>query len=151
MVCQGLYDSRLANSICAGESNFCFGMRKVATGTRGDSFQYRMSGQFWMRSPQTNALGLNYDDARRTQVGFRSDWTTRRGLLTLHHTRRGDDSAVHLGDLAEGPDGAWRSLAPHLCGADTYDVVITIGAEELVLAWRVRGPSKDYLMVRRYA
>ena len=38
MQCHGLYERRLANSICVGESNFWRGMRSVATETRGDEF-----------------------------------------------------------------------------------------------------------------
>ncbi|HEX5070992.1 MAG TPA: TonB-dependent receptor [Vicinamibacterales bacterium] len=52
-------------------------------GARGDAFQYRVSGEFAARSPQTNALGLDYDDAKRGQAGFRADWTTANGLLTF--------------------------------------------------------------------
>ena len=73
-----------------------------------------------------------------------------RGLLVLHHARRGDTAPVHLGDLAPGPDGIWRSLAPHLCGADRYDSALTVEGSDLVVAWRVEGPRKQYAMVRRY-
>jgi iron complex outermembrane receptor protein len=52
-------------------------------GTTGSGVKFRLTGQFSMRSPQTNALNLNYDDAKRTQLGFRTDWDTRRGSVTL--------------------------------------------------------------------
>lgn len=52
-------------------------------GSRGKDFTYRISGEFAARSPQTNPLNLNYDDAKRGQAGFRADWTTANGLLTF--------------------------------------------------------------------
>lgn len=82
---------------------------------------------------------------------LRWTWDPARGILALHHARRGDDGAVHLGDLAPGPDGTWRSLAPHLCGADTYDAALTLQGPEIVVVWRVHGPKKSYRVVRRYA
>ena len=81
---------------------------------------------------------------------LRWTWDAARGILVLHHARRGDDSAVHLGDLAPGPDGTWRSLAPHLCGADAYDVAVTAEEQQLVVVWRILGPKKDIRMVRIY-
>ena len=77
-------------------------------------------------------------------------WDATRGVLALHHARRGDDAAVHLGDLTPGPDGTWRSVAPHLCGADTYDAALSVRQAEIVVVWRIFGPTKDIRMVRTY-
>ena len=77
-------------------------------------------------------------------------WDPTRGILELHHARRGDDRAVRLGDLTPGPDGIWRSVAPHLCGADTYDAALTLHDGGVQVVWRVTGPSKRYLVARRY-
>ena len=52
-------------------------------GKTGSGFTYRFSGQYSMRSPQTNPLDLNYDDAKRTQAGFRGDWDSRHGSFTM--------------------------------------------------------------------
>jgi len=37
MQCHGLKERTLANASCADESNVCFGILKVAAGTRGES------------------------------------------------------------------------------------------------------------------
>ena len=81
---------------------------------------------------------------------LRWTWDSARGILVLHHARRGDDSAVHLGDLAQGPDGTWRSLAPHLCGRDQYVVEVVVRREEMIVEWTVAGPKKGYTLRRRY-
>ena len=53
-------------------------------GATATGLKYRVSGQFAMRSPQTDSLGhLEYDDAKRTQAGFRMDWEGKRGALTF--------------------------------------------------------------------
>jgi iron complex outermembrane receptor protein len=52
-------------------------------GSRGATFQYRVSGKLNMRSPQTNPLGLEYDDQQFAQAGARGDWDTSRGAITL--------------------------------------------------------------------
>ena len=52
-------------------------------GSRGEKFQYRISGKLNMRSPQSNPLGLEYDHATFGIVGARADWDTSHGAMTL--------------------------------------------------------------------
>jgi len=52
-------------------------------GGTASGISYRLSGQFAMRSPQSSSLGFDYDDAQRTQAGFRMDWNSRHGGFTV--------------------------------------------------------------------
>lgn len=49
----------------------------------GKRYQYRLSGKALMRSPQENALGLEYDDARLVQGGARLEWQNTAGAFLL--------------------------------------------------------------------
>jgi iron complex outermembrane receptor protein len=49
----------------------------------GQRLQYRVSGKIATRSPQTNPLGLEYDDARLLQMGGRVEWQNAAGAFMV--------------------------------------------------------------------
>jgi iron complex outermembrane receptor protein len=49
----------------------------------GRTLQYRVSGKIATRSPQSNPLGLEYDDARLFQMGARAEWQNAAGAFMV--------------------------------------------------------------------
>ena len=79
---QAAASAGLAASVASGTADpAVVGLRYGGGAANG--VKYRVSGQFAMRSPQTNPMNLEYDDAQRTQAGFRMDWTGKHGAFTF--------------------------------------------------------------------
>jgi iron complex outermembrane receptor protein len=62
--------------------------------TNGNGFDYRVYGKGFIRGPEFHPDGVNFDDWRMGQVGFRTDWSK--------HSR---DSFNVQGDMYKGLDG----------------------------------------------
>lgn len=63
--------------------------------------------------------------------------------IRLEHLRFGEARPVFLFDLAPGKEGSWRSVEPHVCGADRYRASIGGKHGALIVRWRVAGPRKE--------
>lgn len=74
---------------------------------------------------------------------FRLTWGDEK--VSLHHERRGIDSAVWLFDLLPDANSSSRLITaqPHLCGQDTYEATLTSIEDDIVLQWDIRGPRKQ--------
>ncbi|MCH8474000.1 MAG: DUF6314 family protein [Opitutales bacterium] len=70
------------------------------------------------------------------------------GIYEVAHARRGEPQDLVL--LKPASEGRWVSEEKHLCGQDEYSSEVELGAGEVVMTWKVRGPEKDYRLVRRY-
>lgn len=81
----------------------------------------------------------------------RYDGPAHRRLLVVRgdvgwEVRFDDGRLFHPLDLADG-----AASAVHPCGADRYEGDYrVVGADELLVRWRVRGPAKDQEIVSRY-
>lgn len=71
-----------------GTGEFRFG------GPKGTSFDYRIYGKGFIRGPEFHPDGVNFDDWKTGQLGFRTDWNP--------STR---DSLTFQGDMYTGLDG----------------------------------------------
>jgi len=75
--------------------------------------------------------------------------------IRLEHGRLGWEQPVFLFDLVPQSTQHWVSLAPHLCGRDTYTAIITLCPEnepknepednpdDWHMAWQILGPQKQ--------
>jgi iron complex outermembrane receptor protein len=61
--------------VSAGAGNVEQGFLNWRVGAGTDTLSYRVYGKGFTRSPQKRPSGVNFDDWRRGQVGFRADWT----------------------------------------------------------------------------
>ena len=69
------------------------------------------------------------------------------GQLGLEHLRFGDQNPVRLVELIKTTgdynSGIWRSVSPHKCGKDSYDLEFVINVDDLTLIWHIHGPGKN--------
>ena len=65
--------------------------------------------------------------------------------LGLAHLRYGDEKPVHLAELIPNNKENWCSIAPHLCGSDSYLLTLSPHSSGLMLKWRINGPHKDQI------
>ena len=70
--------------------------------------------------------------------------------IRLEHLRFGPDNPVFLFDLQPTTPSFWNTVTPHLCGNDTYDAVLHITSDALVMHWIIQGPAKNESLVYRY-
>ena len=70
------------------------------------------------------------------------------GVYEVAHARRGEPQ--HLVVLKPVSMGRWVSGEKHLCGSDEYACEVVLDSGEVRMVWQVRGPEKDYRLVRRY-
>lgn len=70
------------------------------------------------------------------------------GGCEVAQARRGEPQYLVLIKLVS--EGRWVSEEKHLCGQDEYACEVELGRGEVVMTWEVRGPEKDYRLVRRY-
>lgn len=85
------------------------------------------------------------------ESGFWNSWVfslEEGGALSVAHARRGEPQSLVNLIYREGQ--GWRSEEAHLCGRDEYACQIRETAGEVVMFWDVRGPEKNYRLVRRY-
>lgn len=68
--------------------------------------------------------------------------------LQFERMRTGAASVVLR--LQVGGDGVWRTLNPHLCRADSYEVTAEVKAESVVVSWRITGPLKNQIVLFDY-
>ena len=74
---QGLLASAGGGNVEQGFLNFRYG------GGNGSDFSYRVYGMGFTRSPEEHFGGVNFDDWREGQAGFRMDWKEQRDTFTL--------------------------------------------------------------------
>ena len=68
--------------------------------------------------------------------------------LQFERMRTGAESVVLR--LQVGDDGVWRTLNPHLCGADLYEVTAEARVGEILVTWKILGPQKAHLVLFEY-
>ncbi len=89
-----------------GTGDFRYGI------SNGANLSFRAYGMAFSRSAEYHPNGINYDDSRLGQVGFRSDWTSGRDVVTV----QGDAYKGQLGDAQRistfTPEGSYISYAP---------------------------------------
>ena len=70
--------------------------------------------------------------------------------IHLEHLRYGKDHPVHLVNIQCQQDGSWRSIEPHQCGQDSYQLDLKIQEKYLILNWRIQGPKKNQISIICY-
>lgn len=115
------------------------GRGRVCWRREGKYLHLEERGDCWMDGPQAK------DSA------FWNVWVFNFGAgstLGLGHARQGQPKV--LVELVWQKVGQWRSKEDHLCGKDVYHCQVEELPGEIVLSWRVRGPEKNQLLIRRY-
>jgi iron complex outermembrane receptor protein len=110
-------------------------------GTSGKGFDYRVYGKGFIRGPEFHPDGVNFDDWRMGQVGFRADWSK--------HTR---DSFNLQGDMYEGLDGervAVSYYSPPSVSVINYPPHHTSGGN-IVGSWRHQFSEHSDIEARGY-
>ncbi|GAB4211130.1 MAG: DUF6314 family protein [Synechococcales cyanobacterium] len=69
--------------------------------------------------------------------------------IRLEHGRFGWEQPVILFDLVPQSAHLWVSLAPHVCGNDTYTATVSPRHDEWAMRWQILGPRKQAQL--RYA
>lgn len=94
-------------SVDQGTGSFRYGS------SNGKGLSYRAYGIVFSRSAERHANGINYDDSRLGQVGFRADWIKGRDSATI----QGDAYKGQLGNAfavsSYMPQGATNSYEPY--------------------------------------
>ena len=89
-----------------------------------------------------------------TAIAFRNvfRWTLHRekSTIRLEHLRFGADNPVFLFELQPTTPSFWNTVSSHLCGKDTYDAVLHITPDTLIMHWTIQGPAKNESIVYRY-
>jgi hypothetical protein len=79
-------------------------------------------------------------------------WTHTGDSIQLAHRRR--DEPILLAELrsdANGEGATFHSASPHLCGADIYELTLTLHPANIELVWKIKGPKKDETLQTRYS
>ena len=88
------------------------------------------------------------------KIAFRNvfRWTLQvdQPAITLEHLRFGPDNPVFLFELRPTTPSFWNTATPHLCGKDTYDAVLHITPDSLIMHWTIQGPAKNESVVYTY-
>ena len=71
--------------------------------------------------------------------------------LGLEHLRYGDQNPVKLVELVKTSKNFWISACPHLCGQDSYQLTMSINANELTMVWHIDGPDKNQISTICYS
>lgn len=77
-------------------------------------------------------------------------WSAMDGTLRLEHLRMGLEHPVMLFDMVATPEGQWQVLAPHQCGKDCYQALLSFEEEKLLMSWTIHGPRKRETIVYTY-
>lgn len=70
------------------------------------------------------------------------------GSCQVAHARQGEPQQLVV--IKPTSKSRWISEEKHLCGQDEYACEVELGSGEVVMTWTVRGPKKDYRLVRVY-
>ena len=68
----------------------------------------------------------------------------------MSHLRYGADAEVRLVELIPLSEVAWKSVEPHVCGADVYQAELEFREKGFLLRWRISGDKKDTLIENYY-
>jgi len=126
--------------VSAGGGSVEQGFLGARYGAGDDTLSYRVWGKGFTRAPEYHPDGLNFDDWRRGQAGFRMDWTP---------TTR--DSVTVSGD-------AYGMEAGSIIGISTYSPPALVNVEgnadfsgqNVVAAWRRTFSSGSDIQIRGY-
>lgn len=125
-----------------GGGNIDQGIGEVRFGsTNGKGFDYRIYGMGFIRGPEFHPDGVNFDDWRMGQVGFRADWSN-----------RDRDSFNLQGDMYKGLDGqrvAISYYSPPSVSVINYPPHHTSGGN-LVGNWRHQFSEHSDIETRGY-
>ena len=80
-------------------------------------------------------------DGHKVELQNRYRWSRLPQSLQLAHLRRGEP--VLLFELEPVTEHGFRSVQPHLCGADTYSAELLLHKTQLEMIWHIRGPRKN--------
>lgn len=75
-------------------------------------------------------------------------WEWNAGRLCLSHCRQGE--VVFLVELVASTSKHFKSASPHPCGADQYELEISLRNSQIDAEWRVTGPRKNETIHCRY-
>jgi len=109
--------------------------------TINKSFDYRVYGKGFIRGPEFHPDGVNFDDWRMGQVGFRADWSK--------HSR---DTFNLQGDMYKGLDGervAVSSYSPPSVSVINYPPHSTSGGN-IIGSWRRQFSKHSDIEARAY-
>lgn len=89
-----------------------------------------------------------------TAIAFRNvfRWTLdpQASIIRLEHLRFGPDNPVFLFELQPTTPSFWNTVSAHLCDKDTYDAVLHITPDALIMHWTIQGPAKNESIVYTY-
>jgi iron complex outermembrane receptor protein len=126
--------------VSAGGGNVEQGFVNARYGGSTGNFSYRMYGKAFTRGPQFHTDGRNFDDWRRQQFGFRSDWgITAKDTLTIEGDIYHSDVGNKLGVSYFNP--------PSLVNIEQ---TIDLSGGDIVGNWRHRINDKSELQVLAY-
>lgn len=127
--------------VSAGGGNVAQGFLDVRQGGGNDDFSYRVYGKGFDQGPEFHPDNRQFDDWRRAQSGFRTDWTIdNRDTLTVQ------------GDIYDGVDGEAvkiATLSPP--GAATVDKNAQLSGGNVLTRWeRILKGGSDIQLLTYY-
>lgn len=126
--------------VAAGGGNVEQGFVDARYGGVSGNFAYRMYGKAFTRGPQYHKDGRNFDDWRRQQFGFRSDWD-----ITAN------DSLMIEGDIYNADAGSKLNVSTFSPPA-IFPVEGNVGISggDIVANWKHRFSEKSDLQILAY-
>jgi len=126
--------------VAAGGGNEEQGFLDMRYGGAKGNFAYRMYGKAFTRGPEYHTDGHNFDDWRRQQFGFRSDWD-----ITAN------DSLMIEGDIYNSDAGSKLNIST-FSPPSIYAVEGNVGISggDVVANWKHRFSEKSDLQVLAY-
>lgn len=126
--------------VAAGGGNLEQGFLDARYGGVSGNFAYRMYGKAFTRGPEYHKDGRNFDDWRRQQFGFRSDWS-----ITAN------DSLMIEGDIYNSDAGSKLNVSTFSPPA-IFPVEGNVGISggDIVANWKHRFSEKSDLQVLAY-
>lgn len=126
--------------VSAGGGNVEQGFINWRYGAGTDEFSYRVFGKGFTRAPQQHADGRNFDDWRRGQLGFRTDWRVGpRDEVTI----QGDVYGAQAGQRLQLSQFTPPSIA-------TVEANKFFNGQNIMAAWRRALASGSDLQIRTY-